>query len=200
MTAPTPDLTALISSRICHDLINPIGAISNGLELLETMGQHWGPELELVADSVANANAKLNYFRIAFGDAPAGAQVRDTVLERAMSQMFSTGRFKVQLTIEGETFTRVEAKLLMLLTLCMDSALPLGGDCQITLGPDMHRITGQSDRIKIDKDLWRILTTDAAIDGVTSSQVQFAVAADCARHNGIAVSLVEEPDCLTVSF
>lgn len=200
MTAPAPDLTALISSRICHDLINPIGAISNGLELLETMGQHWGPELELVADSVANANAKLNYFRLAFGDAPPDAQVRDTVLERAMSQMFSTGRFKVQLSIEGDTFSRTEAKLLMLLTLCMDATLPLGGECQVTLGPDLRQISGQSDRINIDEALWRIVTSDVPIEGVTSSQVQFAVAADCARHNGISVTMVEGPDRVTVSF
>lgn len=47
------DLAALVSSRICHDLISPIGAINNGLELLNMSGlAHDGPEIQLIGDSV----------------------------------------------------------------------------------------------------------------------------------------------------
>ena len=63
-----PDLAALIGSRICHDLISPIGAIGNGLELLSMSGAG-GPEVALISDSVANANARIRFFRIAFGHA-----------------------------------------------------------------------------------------------------------------------------------
>jgi histidine phosphotransferase ChpT len=64
-----PDLTALIGSRICHDLISPIGAIGNGVELLMMEGTAGGPEIALIAESVANANARIRYFRVAFGSA-----------------------------------------------------------------------------------------------------------------------------------
>ncbi len=64
-----PDLAALIGSRICHDLISPIGAIGNGVELLMMDGAAKTPELALIAESVANANARIRFFRVAFGAA-----------------------------------------------------------------------------------------------------------------------------------
>ena len=63
------NLAALIGSRICHDLISPIGAISNGLELLDLAGGVQGPEMDLIADSVGNAGARIRFFRIAYGAA-----------------------------------------------------------------------------------------------------------------------------------
>ena len=63
------NLSALIGSRICHDLISPIGAINNGLELLDMSGRTSGPELDLIQESVGNASARIRFFRIAFGAA-----------------------------------------------------------------------------------------------------------------------------------
>jgi len=64
-----PDLNALVGSRICHDLISPIGAIGNGVELLQMESAAQGPELALISESVTNANARIRFFRIAFGAA-----------------------------------------------------------------------------------------------------------------------------------
>ena len=66
------NLAALIGSRICHDLISPIGAVTNGLELMSMAGGT-GPELELVNESAANANARIRLFRLAFGQATTDA-------------------------------------------------------------------------------------------------------------------------------
>ena len=63
------NLSALIGSRICHDLISPIGAINNGLELLGMSGDQSGPEMDLIQESVGNASARIRYFRVAFGAA-----------------------------------------------------------------------------------------------------------------------------------
>ena len=57
------NLAALIGSRICHDLISPIGAINNGLELLGMSDAREGPELELISESVGNASARIRFFR-----------------------------------------------------------------------------------------------------------------------------------------
>ncbi|MEO1362985.1 MAG: hypothetical protein AAFU86_04320 [Pseudomonadota bacterium] len=69
------NLAALIGSRICHDLISPIGAINNGLELLNMAGASDGPEMELISESVENASARIRFFRMAYGaasDQPVG--------------------------------------------------------------------------------------------------------------------------------
>ena len=66
----TNNIAALIGSRICLDNISPIEAIGNGVEFL-TMSASVGssPELNLIADSVHNTNARIRFFRIAYGAA-----------------------------------------------------------------------------------------------------------------------------------
>ena len=61
------DLSALIGSRICHDLINPLGAIANGVELIALTVAEQTPEMLLFAESVEAANARIEFFRLAYG-------------------------------------------------------------------------------------------------------------------------------------
>ena len=67
MTQDAIELNDLIGSRICHDLISPLGAIGNGVELLTMSGMTEVPEMTLISESVENANARIRFFRIAFG-------------------------------------------------------------------------------------------------------------------------------------
>ena len=72
------DLAALLCSRVCHDLISPVGAIVNGLEVLEEEKDETTKEfaLDLIKSSAATASKKLQFCRIAFGAAgSAGAQI-----------------------------------------------------------------------------------------------------------------------------
>ena len=59
-----PDIAALVGSRICHDLISPIGAIGNGVELIGLTENTSSPELALISESVDNANARIRFFRV----------------------------------------------------------------------------------------------------------------------------------------
>ena len=86
MTRDTDDLTGLIGSRICHDLISPIGAIGNGLELLE-MRIGSSEELALVSESCRNANARIRFFRIAFGAAGAGQTIPGQDIASILAEM-----------------------------------------------------------------------------------------------------------------
>src|SRR5471030_657062 len=72
------DLAALLCSRVCHDLISPVGAIVNGLEVLEEGKDEETKTfaLSLIRKSANTASAKLQFCRIAFGAAgSAGAQI-----------------------------------------------------------------------------------------------------------------------------
>ncbi|WP_260002496.1 hypothetical protein [Sulfitobacter pontiacus] len=71
MVETDTDLAALIGSRICHDLISPVGAINNGLELFLMSGMNMSPEVALIDESVRNASARLRFFRVAFGSGDA---------------------------------------------------------------------------------------------------------------------------------
>src|SRR5918999_443760 len=90
----TPDLSALVSARLCHDLISPMGAIGNGLELMNISATPGSAELALVHDSLNTALAKLRFFRIAFG--PADPQARQSMDEAAqLTEDMFHGRFTV---------------------------------------------------------------------------------------------------------
>ena len=72
-----PDLAALLCSRVCHDIISPVGAINNGLELLDEGGAD-EDAMKLIRQSARNASARLQFARIAFGAAGSAGMMIDT--------------------------------------------------------------------------------------------------------------------------
>ena len=95
--ADKPDLAALIGSRICHDLISPIGAIGNGVELMLMDGAPKAPELALISESVANANARIRFFRVAFGAATGDQRIAAPEVLSILSDLTKGGRLKIEL-------------------------------------------------------------------------------------------------------
>ena len=89
MTEPTAlgdlELAALVSSRICHDVINPVSAISNGLEMLAEEPDQAMREaaMDLIRKSTAQASAKLQFARLAFGAREHSASARVRVSRHA---------------------------------------------------------------------------------------------------------------------
>lgn len=140
------DIAAIIGARICHDLISPIGAISNGLELLELSGAPQNPEFALIAESVKNANAKVRFLRIAFGDTLAVATVSPSEIHDILNGNFDSPRIALHWAII-HPIKRCDLKLLFLLLLCVEKMAAYGGivtvtevgsDFQILLaGPDL---------------------------------------------------------------
>ena len=90
-----PELNALIGSRICHDLISPIGAIGNGVELLTMSGVRAAPEISLISESVENANARIRFFRIAFGAAGNDALIGNMEIRNVLNDFFRSNRINV---------------------------------------------------------------------------------------------------------
>lgn len=146
------ELSALIASRICHDLIGPIGAIVNGLELLEMAGGVPGPELELIADSAHGASARLRFFRIAFG-APGDQTLARSELVSMLGQLAQGGRTRYSWLPEGAQ-RRSEVKLAFLALQCCEAAMPRGGEVQIAEEDGVWTVSGSAERIAVDPGLW----------------------------------------------
>ncbi len=80
----------LLASKICHDLISPIGAINNGLEFMQDMGDDAGPEAaELVAFSAQQASAKLQAYRMAYGEGGADSNIKPEDAHKAIESIVS---------------------------------------------------------------------------------------------------------------
>ena len=90
-----PDIIALVTARMSHDLTSPIGAIGNGVELVEFRGKSLSEEGELVKASLKAIVAKLKLFRIAFGQFNAEEMLNATKISAVQTAWNITGRIHV---------------------------------------------------------------------------------------------------------
>jgi histidine phosphotransferase ChpT len=169
------DLNALLGSRICHDLISPIGAISNGIELLMMDGGGRTPELALIVDAVANANARIRFFRVAFGVSGSSEQrIGRSEVTGILGDLHRGGR----LSIDWQTppdLSRREVKLAFLAIQCLESAMPQGGIVTAEKGEARWTIRGEASRLNVEPDLWEVLSNPAAHPDLGANRVHFAL-------------------------
>lgn len=173
MLQDNAELSALIGSRICHDLISPIGAIGNGLELLQ-MGLPPSPELSLIAESVENANARVRFFRVAFGRAGAGQPMSLREIDAILRDISRGGRIQMHLVADTSP-ERTSLRAAFLALMCAETALPLGGDITLTYQSDKWEVLATGRRIQADAP-WQFLTESSGdLSQVSAGQVQFAL-------------------------
>ena len=95
MSNPNLTLSNLIGSRICHDLISPIGANNNSLELIEFKGGQIGSEMGLIEESCAAATARIQFFRIAYGTASDGQIISNGETVRIITGALQSERLAI---------------------------------------------------------------------------------------------------------
>lgn len=198
MSDTTVNLAELIGSRICHDLISPIGAITNGLELLEMVGGTQGPEMELISGSVGSAGARIRFFRVAFGSASDQPLGRAEVSE-LLKDVERAGRVRVNWHLT-EAVPRNQVKLAFLALMCCESAMPFGGEVTISSAGDTWAVTGSADKLKLDSDLWKNLPLGRFANKVTPAQVQFALLPETASSMGRRVAAETTSTRIVIRF
>ncbi len=192
------NLAGLIGSRICHDLISPIGAITNGLELLDLAGSVQGPELELIADSVGNAGARIRFFRIAYGAAGDQLLGRPEVVS-VLDDLGHGGRQDIQWA-PLEAQPRSMVRLAFLALQCCETAMPYGGVVRIMAENGRWTITGQADKLTFDDALFDGLENPDALPEITPALVQFALLPTVAADLGRKVSCTRQNGQITIRF
>jgi histidine phosphotransferase ChpT len=193
------DTAALIGSRICHDLISPIGAIGNGVELLLMSSPGAGPEVALIAESVANANARIRFFRVAFGAGGEGQRIARSELASIIADVTRGGRLAGEVLAPSD-LSRGEAKMAFLAWLCLETALPFGGRIVLERGETRWTATGTAPRTKVDPDLWEVLSNPAKPWPVTPAQVQFVLLPEEAAKAGRRLTVEVREGEVRLSF
>lgn len=189
----------MIGSRICHDLISPLGAIGNGVELLSMAGVSAAPEITLISESVENANARIRFFRVAFGAASTDARIGQSEVSRILSDLYRGNRVKVDWRINEDTL-RAETKLAFLLIQCFESALPWGGKIAVTQTSGAWNIFGTAERLKIDEPLWDLIANPQTEAEVNAANVHFALIHPTAQSCGKNVRIAINGASISVSF
>ncbi len=167
------NLAALIGSRICHDLISPIGAITNGLELLDMAGSVEGAEMALISDSVGNAGARIRFFRIAYGTASQD-EISTAEIRAVLDDLNHGSRVKCYWEI-AEPMPRHEVKLAFLAHQCCETAMPFGGSVRISSENGRWVVAGSAEKLKVDPELWQVLGAAGSTARITPALVQFAL-------------------------
>jgi histidine phosphotransferase ChpT len=130
VTLDSLDLAALLCSRVCHDVISPVGAIVNGLEVLEEESDASMKEfaLDLIRKSARQASARLQFARLAFGAAgSAGASIDLGDAEQVARGMFTEEKTTLTWSAPRALLPKNKVKLLLNLIVIATHAIPRGG-------------------------------------------------------------------------
>ncbi|MEO5493119.1 MAG: histidine phosphotransferase family protein [Sphingomonas sp.] len=175
MTITPVEFASLLCSRLCHDLLSPVGALNNGLELL---ADEHDPEmrqrcLDLLNESARASANKLKFFRLAFGAAGGFGETVDTREARAAIEgLFGeTGKVTIGWMIEEGALPKPAVKVLLNLALIAGDALVRGG--QLDIGAEEQGgkveivVRAEGPRLMLDQELRSTLLGDLGEEGVT---------------------------------
>jgi histidine phosphotransferase ChpT len=136
ITLDSLDLAALLCSRVCHDVISPVGAIVNGLEVLEGESDASMRDfaLELIRKSARQASARLQFARLAFGAAgSAGASIDLGDAEQVARGLFLDDKVSLAWSAPRTLLPKNQVKLLLNLLVIAITAVPRGGSVTVSV-------------------------------------------------------------------
>jgi histidine phosphotransferase ChpT len=200
------DLAALLCSRVCHDLISPVGAIVNGLEVLaeEKDEETKTFALDLIKKSANNASAKLQFCRIAFGAAgSAGSQIDTGDAESISRGFLEDDKTKLAWNLPRAYLPKNRVKLLLNMLLIAGQAIPRGGKLTVdpigsgeTMG---FKVSATGTNAKIMPTVPPLLAGEPGAEGLDAHRIQPFYASLLAKACGVKASIAMEGDAVVVS-
>ena len=159
-------LSALLSSRLCHDLINPVGAIGSGLEVLDDPSMDSSMQeaaMDLIRSGAGKAIALLTYARLAYGAAGGyGAEISLEDAQKALVSVFETTKADLDWQIGAGYAPKQNVKALLILAYAASDSVPRGGVVSITGDINDLTITATGKKVLLHDDLVRALSGDAS--------------------------------------
>jgi len=182
-----------LASRICHDLVSPIGAVANGADLITTFGASAsGEEIDMIAQSAARAAALLGFFRLAFGAAPPDSgEITRAKLGDTLGRMLASHRIGCEIEGEGPAITRAEARAVALAALSARTTLGMRGAVRVVLaGAGALPVTVTAEG-EVDAGRTAQLEAHLTHGGlpVEPSKIEFALLRPAAEAVGASVAL-----------
>jgi histidine phosphotransferase ChpT len=198
------DLAALLCSRVCHDLISPVGAIVNGLEVLVEENDEETKQfaLDLIKSSASRASAKLQFCRIAFGAAgAANAQIDVGDTEQIARNFLEDEKTKLEWHLPRLLLPKNRVKLLLNMLLVSGQSIPRGGT--LTVDPIGEgesvgfKVSAVGTNAKIPPHA-SLLSGEDALETLDAHCVQPFYTALLAKACGLMVSIAMETEAVIV--
>jgi histidine phosphotransferase ChpT len=200
------DLAALLCSRVCHDVISPVGAIVNGLEVLE---DETDPEmrnfaLELIKKSANTASARLQFCRLAFGAAgSAGASIDTGDAEKVARNLFVDDRTRLEWNAARVLMPKNKVKLILNMCLIAAATIPRGGVITVSIADaDGHTemsVNTKGPHLRLADHVPALMAGEPRIEHVDAHGVQAFYTGLIARESDMDVSAQVTPEFIEIS-
>ena len=201
MTHSAQDVTLLLellSSRICHDLVSPVGAINNGLEFMEEMGSDTDgikQATELIAHSASSAGARLQAFRIAYGAGGRDGNLKPEDIQKAFGALIrADGKIRQSWDPYGplgiDMKEKGACKVLMAALLLAQECLPKGGTIFADAGSGKELLlTAEGTGATVRENVEQALAGTIALNDLDPRLVHPYVLGESARTYGFNITL-----------
>lgn len=189
-------LLELMASKICHDLISPIGAVSNGVEFLEEMGADAGEEVtSLIGFSATQANAKLRTLRMAYGLGGADDSIKAEDVHKTFGD-FIGGEERIKQDWDAYADLGIEnckgrAKIMLNAMLLISEALPKGGIVKVKGDGDSLLITAEGENAHFRDGYVHALEHRISVDDLDPKLVHAYVTGLLSKHYGFSIDVDE---------
>jgi len=189
-------VTELLASRICHDLISPVGAINNGVELLEEMGAQVGEEaVKLIGHSAEQAARRLRLFRLCYGAAGADANLScDDALSTARDYLSGS---RITLSWSAQSMKNVPgaprglAKVLLNVVIIVIENLVHGGTIDISISDNRINVMANGRGAGQRAEAWPALKGEVGVEELTARSIHPHVSGRFAEQFGIKLDWVQ---------
>lgn len=193
----------LLSSKLCHDLISPVSAINNGVELIEDIGDSVAVEaMKLIADSGAQASRRLRFFRLSYGRAGSEANLPVKEIQSVAQNYFAASKIKVtwddQLDLNELTKRSGGVKVLLNMLLIAEEILAYGGMITVlkpkTDGEAGCEILVAGRNAVMPESHSEALKAVTPVDDLSPRTIQSYVTGRFAEHFGFNISYLSSGD------
>jgi histidine phosphotransferase ChpT len=200
------DLAALLCSRVCHDLISPVGAIMNGLEVMEEDKDEETSRfaMDLIKKSARTASAKLQFCRLAFGAAGSvGAQIDTGDAEKVTRGLMEDEKTKLSWNLPRVLMAKNRVKLLLNMMLLAAQAIPRGGQLTVdSIGEGEaigFRVAATGFNAKVPQAIPPLLAGSPPDHAVDAHAIQPFYTGLLAKNCGLAVDMALEDGTVVVA-
>jgi histidine phosphotransferase ChpT len=182
----------LLCARLCHELVSPVGAINNGVELLgEEDSDFVKDAVALIGESARRAGKRLQFYRFAYGSSTGGSTAGPDPRE-LVGGVLEGGKVKCEWPAEARTLPLDWQKLACNLVMVASEVLPRGGTVTIrplTAGASGIDVAAAGPTLTVSPELRAALTAAVAVDDLTSRTVQAYFTARIAEQIGAKLSI-----------
>ena len=200
------DFAALLCSRVCHDVIGPVGAIYNGLEVLDQDDDPAMKEfaLDLIRKSVINASSKLQFARLAFGaSGSAGASIDLGDAKSVAAKFINEEKVKLEWNAPHALLPKNQVKLLLNMLVLASSAIPRGGlmTADVTIEDEQGHfvVTAKGVNARIPPHAEDLIAARSETGGVDAHAIQPYYTGAIARAAGMSMAFALEGDVVTIT-